>query len=140
LFFLFISFFASGFIYATDSDAVPQIASAADFSVQITSEKGKVVYSIGGDRYSFEGFSKRLEKDFLNGLNENAECQVVFRDDVPFAAVLDARKMMQSMPLRKIRYFVFSNDGIYMTEIQMGKNYPFKGIPAKKNIIPAVKD
>jgi len=123
---LSIIFFAVGALRAAASGVVLPAASGAELSVRITSENGRSVYSINGKDYSFEGFSKRIEKYFVGGLNENTQCHVVFRDDVPFGAVIDARKVMRSMPLRNIRYFVFSRDGIYMTEVQMMENYTFK--------------
>jgi hypothetical protein len=98
---------------------------------------GETVYGVDGKKLSLAKFSDFAVKQFIKSLDENDPYYVIFRDDVPFGEVASTRAILQSMPYRKIRYFMFSKGGVDMMEIEMKKLYPYSDDPNERDVDPA---
>lgn len=98
---------------------------------------GKIAYVVNGRPLSLLEFSQYAEKQLFTSLDENDPYYVMYRDDVPFYAVIDARMALQRLPFHNVRYFYFGREERYMVEIQMKQAYPYSQDPDEHSVDPA---
>lgn len=85
----------------------------------------------GSTRFRIDGTYCKLDQVYKlaslqnSKYGENVEYHVMFIDEIPFLQVINAKKTLQSIGFRKVRFFVFSSDRRYMTEIGFDKIYPY---------------